>query len=82
MTGENRQVFVDDFSGEFAQAEALYERPSLTVFVGRRTRRGSTDVMAGARDKVWFRAVHCVGGDHAKRAESYVTTYRARWART
>lgn len=72
------EQFVDDFSSEYAAAEMLYARPGLTVFVGKRQQRGRTEVMAGAHNVPWFRAVSCVGGNHAERAAEFVTMYRAR----
>lgn len=70
--------FIDDFSPEYAAAEALYLRPGLCVFVGKRQRGGRTDVMAGSPRVPWFRAVSCVGGNHAERAAGFVATYRSR----
>lgn len=69
-------VFIEDFSSEVRAAEALCERRGLSVFVGRRSRRGSTDVMAGTKADGYFRAIHCVGGDHLARATGYVEAYR------
>jgi hypothetical protein len=69
---------VDDFSSEQRAAEMLYERPDLCVFVGKRERRGRTDVMAGSANVPWFRAVSCVGGNHADRAADIVAEYRDR----
>lgn len=64
---------------ESREAEMLYQRPGLTVFLGKRSRRGSTDVMAGRPPMVpWFRAVHCVGDDHETRAQAVVDAYKQR----
>lgn len=70
--------FVDDFSSEYHAAALLYERPDLCVFVGKRERRGRTDVMAGSATVPWFRAISCVGGNHADRAADFVAEYRDR----
>lgn len=64
---------------ELAAFAALCERPGLTVFVGRREKRGSTDVMAGKPPEVpWFRAIHCIGDDHWVRAAHFVNGYKTR----
>jgi hypothetical protein len=72
------EQFVDDFTAEYEAAEALYRRPFLTVFIGKKQRPGRTDVMAGSHSVPWFRAVSCVGGDHARRAADFVAEYRSR----
>lgn len=72
--------FIDCFRSEQHAAELLYQRPNLCVFVGKRTRRGRTDVMAGSATVAWFRAVSCVGANHAERAADYVAEYRDRQA--
>jgi hypothetical protein len=61
---------------ELRAAELLSGRPGLLVIVGKRKRRDRTDVMAGSGGH-WFRAISCVGGDHAARAARYVEGYRA-----
>lgn len=66
-----------DLEHEEAETLALLARPGLTVFVGRRQRVSSSDVMAGRKSDIpWFRAVHCVGADHLDRAAAIVERYR------
>jgi hypothetical protein len=65
-----------DLAAEQRAATLLYARPGLTVFVGKRNRHNRTDVMAGSRGN-WFRAISCIGDNHAERAAGYVEAYRA-----
>lgn len=76
------ETWVDDFTHEEKALEQLLMRPGLRVFVGRREgNRARSAVMAGRHDVPYFRAINCVGANHAERAARYVAAYYAAHAR-